>query len=126
MKRRYELSDEEWKRIEGLLPGRKDTAGVTAKDNRLFLNAVIWIARSGAPWRDLPERYGNWNSTWRRFRRWAKNGVWEKVFKEVRLEPDWEEIMIDSTTVRVHQHAAGAIKKTVERMVKGLDDLGED
>ena len=111
MRHRYELNEEEWERVRDFLPGREGHVGVTAKDNRLFINGVIWIARSGAPWRDLPERYGKWNSVARRFRRWAKSGVWKRVFQELSLEADLEELMIDSTIVRAHQHAAGASKK---------------
>src|SRR3990167_3653544 len=107
MKRRYEVSDNEWERVKGFLPGREGNAGGIAKDNRLFINGVIWIARSGAPWRDLPERYGNWNSVWRRFRRWAQGGVWERVFRELSVDADLEELLIDSTAVKAHQHAAG-------------------
>jgi transposase len=77
--RRHEISDDHWNRIEALLPGRQGDSGVTAKDNRLFVNAVLWIAKTGAPWRDLPERFGNWNSVWQRFDRWARKGAWERV-----------------------------------------------
>jgi transposase len=126
MGRRYELSDEEWERVEGFLPGRKEQPGVTARDNRLFINAVIWIARTGAPWRDLPDRFGKWNSVWRRFRRWGQTGVWKKVFRKLSLDADLEEMMLDSTVVRVHQHAAGALKKTAKRTMKALADHGED
>jgi putative transposase len=108
--RRYELSDEQWQRIEGLLPGREGCPGAHAEDNRLFVNAVIWIARTGAPWRDLPERFGNWNSVFQRFNRWAKAGVWQRVFEALR-DPDLESLMLDSTTIRAHQHAAGAAGK---------------
>jgi transposase len=73
--RRYELSEEQWRRIENLLPGRHGHVGVTAKNNRLFVNAVFWIARTGAPWRDLPKRYGSWKNAHRRFSRWAAKGV---------------------------------------------------
>ncbi len=125
MKRRYEVGDEEWERIKEMLPGREGYVGGTAKDNRLFVNAVIWIARSGAPWRDLPERYGNWNSVWRRFRRWAQGGVWERVFRELSVDADLEELLIDSTAVKAHQHAAGAAKKTVKHTTKGSGGRGE-
>ena len=124
MKRRYEVSDEEWERVKDFLPGREGNAGGIAKDNRLFINAVIWIARSGAPWRDLPERYGNWNSIWRRFRRWAQGGVWERVFRELSVDADLEELLIDSTAVKAHQHAAGAAKKTVKPKMKGSGGRG--
>ena len=107
--RRYELSDDDFARIEHLLPGRPGTPGGTAADNRLFLNAVLWIARSGAPWRDLPDRYGHWNSVYQRFNRWAKAGHWGRVMVALQ-DPDLEWLMLDSTTVRAHQHAAGAKK----------------
>ncbi|MFC7666489.1 IS5 family transposase [Hymenobacter humi] len=104
--RRYELKDADWARLAPLLPGKAGDAGRSAADNRLFLNAVLWIARSGAPWRDLPERFGPWNSTYRRFRRWAQKGVWQRVFEAVQ-DPDLDWAMLDSTSVRAHQHAAG-------------------
>lgn len=105
--RRYEISDDDFARIEHLLPGREGTPGGTSPDNRRFINAALWVARSGAPWRDLPERYGNWNSVYQRFNRWAKVGHWSRI-AEALQDPDLEWMMIDSTTVRAHQHAAGA------------------
>ena len=104
--RRHEIKDEPWDRIKDLLPGQVEDAGVTAKDNRLFVNAVLWIGKTGAPWRDLPERFGLWNSVWRRFDRWAAKGVWKRIF-DVLKDPDLEWLIIDSTVVRAHQHAAG-------------------
>ena len=109
--RRYAIRDDQWARIELLLPGKPEDPGQTAADNRLFIDAVLWIGRTGAPWRDLPERYGKWNSVFQRFSRWAKNGVWERIF-EVLQEPDLEWMMIDTTIVRAHQHAAGQKKAT--------------
>jgi transposase len=108
--RRHEIKDGDWERIKDMLPGRPGDPGVTAKDNRLFLNAVLWIAKTGAPWRDLPERFAPWGSVWKRFDRWAKKGVWKRVFEALR-DPDLEWMIIDSTVVRAHQHAAGAEKK---------------
>jgi len=108
--RRHEIKDEDWERIKEMLPGQPGDPGVTAKDNRLFLNAVLWIAKTGAPWRDLPERFGPWGSVWKRFDRWAKKGVWERVFEALQ-DPDLEWMILDSTVVRAHQHAAGAEKK---------------
>ena len=81
MLRRHEIKDEDGDRIRDVLPGPPGDPGVTAKDNRLFINAVLWIAKTGAPWRDLPERFGHWNSVWRRFDRWARKGVWQRVFQ---------------------------------------------
>jgi transposase len=106
MLRRHEIKDEDWDRIKDLLPGQPGDPGVTAKDNRLFINAVLGIAKTGAPWRDLPERFGHWNSVWRRFDRWARKGVWQRVFETLQ-DPDLEWLLIDSTVVRAHQHAAG-------------------
>lgn len=108
--RRYQLTDDQWTRIDPLLPGREGDPGGRGEDNRLFVNAVIWIARTGAPWRDLPERFGNWNSVFQRFNRWSKSGVWERVFRELQ-DPDLECLILDSTIVRAHQHAAGAPQK---------------
>jgi transposase len=107
--RRYELKDADWVRLAPLLPGKVGDAGRSAADNRLFVNAVLWIARSGAPWRDLPERFGPWNSVYRRFRRWAQKSVWQRVFEAVQ-DPDLDWAMLDSTSVRAHQHAAGQKK----------------
>lgn len=107
--RRHEIAEEQWERIKDLLPGKQGDPGVTAKDNRLFLNAVLWIGRTGAPWPDLPERFGKYNSVWRRFDRWAKKGVWERVFRALQ-DPDLEWLLLDSTIARAHQHAAGAKK----------------
>jgi putative transposase len=107
--RRHEISDEQWNRIKELLPGKASDPGRTAEDNRLFFNAVLWIAKTGAPWRDLLARFGKWNSVFRRFRRWSKRGVWQRVF-EILKDPDLNALMFDSTIIRAHQHAAGAKK----------------
>jgi len=107
--RRYEVTDQQWAKIVPLLPGQPGAAGRKAVDNRLFVNAVLWIARSGAPWRDLPERFGKWNSHYRRFRRWAQAGVWKDIFQALQ-EADLDWVMIDSTIVRAHQQAAGQKK----------------
>ena len=107
--RRHEITDDCWNRIKDLLPGQEGDPGVTAKDNRLFVNAVLWIAKTGAPWRDLPERFGKSNSVWRRFDRWARKGVWELIFRQLQ-DPDLEWLLLDSTVIRAHQHAAGAKK----------------
>ena len=105
---RRELTDAQWRRIERLVPGKKGDKGRSGRDNRLFVDAVLWLARAGAPWRDLPREFGHWNSVFQRFRRWAKKGVWERVFNALVENPDFEYLIIDSTIVRAHQHAAGA------------------
>ena len=108
--KRYALTDEEWGRIKDLLPGKPGDPGGRAEDNRLFVDAVIWIARTGAGWRDLPERFGLWNSVFQRFNRWSKSGVWKRVFQALQ-SPDLDMMLLDSTVVRAHQHAAGSQKE---------------
>jgi transposase len=109
---RYGLRADQWERIEHLLPGRVGHVGVTARDNRLFVEAVLYRYRAGIPWRDLPERFGDWKNVHRRYSRWAKSGVWQRVFEQLAAEADNEYAMLDSTIVRAHQHSAGAPKKT--------------
>ena len=111
MTRRFEMADEQWTRIEHLLPGRPETPGATARDNRLFVDAVLWIARTGAGWRDLPERFGLWNTVFQRFNRWANAGVWLRVMEALGGDADLEALLLDATVVRAHQHSAGAPKK---------------
>lgn len=106
--RRYALRDEQWERIQPLLPGSKGWVGVTAKDNRLFVEAVLYRYRAGIPWRDIPERFGEYRKIHTRHRRWAKTGVWARVFERLASEADNEYALIDSTIVRAHQHSAGA------------------
>ena len=102
------LSDAQWERVAPLVPGKPGDPGRNGGDNRGFLEAVLWIARTGSPWRDLHPDFGLWNSIFRRFRRWATKGVFESLFKELSGDPDFEYAMIDGTIVRVHQHGAGA------------------
>lgn len=109
------LRDDQWARIEQLLPGKVTDCGVTAKDNRLFVEAVLWIARTGSPWRDLPPELGNWHNVYTRFSRWGKKGVWKRIIDAVVTDADVQALLIDSTTVRAHQHAAGAQKKKARR-----------
>ena len=109
--RRHELTDEQFAKIECFLPGRAGQVGVTAKDNRVFLNGVIWIFKTGAPWRDLPERYGDWKNVHRRFSRWSRSGVFDKIFQILTEDADMEFLMMDGSIVKAHQHAAGAKKK---------------
>ena len=104
--KRYELGASQWRKIEGFLPGRPGWVGVTAKDNRNFVNGVLWVLRSGAHWKHLPAEYGNWKSVHKRFTRWAKAGIWERIFQVLVADPNSTYIMLDSTIVRVHQQAA--------------------
>ncbi|WP_156802946.1 IS5 family transposase [Desulfovibrio sp. 6_1_46AFAA] len=108
MQKRHALRDDQWERICEALPGKDTDPGRTSKDNRLFIEAVMWIAKTGAPWRDLPPEYGKWSNVHKRFMRWAKNGVWQMIFNTLAVDADTEWLMIDSTIVRAHQHAAGA------------------
>ena len=108
--RRHALRDDQWELVRDLLPGRVGSVGVTAADNRLFVEAVLYRYRTGVPWRDLPERFGDGVAVHLRFSRWAKSGVWEKVFQHLAADADNEYAMIDSTIVRAHQHSAGAKK----------------
>ncbi len=105
---RLVLSDDQWAQIAPHLPGKVGDPGRSAADNRLFLEGVLWIARVGAPWRDLPEMFGNWNSVFQRFRRWALKGVFERLFHLLSDAPDFEYALIDGTIVKVHWHATGA------------------
>jgi len=115
--RRYALRDDQWDRIKAILPGREGHVGGTAADNRLFVEAVLFRFRAGIPWRDLPERFGDWKIVYQRFNRWAKSGVFERVFKLLASDHDNEYMMIDATIVRAHQHSAGAQKKTVRKAI---------
>ena len=102
------LTDEQWERVAPHLPGKIGDPGRSAADNRMFLEAVLWVARVGGPWRDLPQAFGNWNSVFQRFRRWALKGVFDRLFKVLSGDPDFEYALIDGTIVRVHQHGTGA------------------
>jgi len=107
MERRHVLREDQWERIKDALPGKKGDPGRTACDNRQFIEAVMWISKTGSPWRDLPPERGKWPSVHKRFIRWARNGVWQMVFNTLAADADTEWLMIDSTIVRAHQHAAG-------------------
>ena len=110
---RYGLRDDQFARIEDLLPGRPGYVGRdSVVGNRVFVETVIWKFRTGVPWRDLPEHTGHWKNTHKRFSRWAEKGVWERIFSAMADDPDNEYAMIDATIVRAHQHSAGAPKKT--------------
>ena len=107
--RRHDISDKIWEILKPLLPGSEGCVGRPASDNRLFINAVFWVLRTGAPWRDLPPDYGDWKNTHRRFCRWRDRGVWERLLEALIIEPDYEWLMIDASHCKVHPHAAGAI-----------------
>ena len=100
--------------MAGLIIGRPDQRGSTGRDNRLFVEGVLWIVRTGAPWRDLPDAFGEWNSVFRRFSRWSQKGVWRRIFEAMSDDTDFEYLIVDSTIVRAHQHAAGAKKGGLE------------
>ena len=111
MLRRYELTDQEWEQIAPLLPAQNTgKPGRPPKDNRLMLNAMVWLARSGAAWRDLPERYGPWTSVYSRFRKWIDDGILDNIFRVLSLEAELEDLSIDASIVQAHQHSAGAKK----------------
>ena len=114
---RYDLTDEQWSLIEALLPPERPKVGRPARSHRDIINAILWIARTGAPWRDLPQSYGPWQTAYSRLRRWSAKGIWQRVFEalvaeaERRQDLDWNLHHIDSTVIRAHQHAAGAQKR---------------
>lgn len=124
--RRHELSEEQWNKTKGLLPSeKKPQGGRPAKDNRLMLNGIIYWLNTGIPWRDLPERFGSWSSVYSRFRRWTQQGVWEKLFTAL-IEQDIVDetaLMLDSTTIKVHQHGSGSKKGSMKRKP---DEAGAD
>ena len=119
---RLMLRDDQWERIAPLLCGKVGDRGRSGVDNRRFVEAVLWIARTGSPWRDLPAEFGNWNSIYVRFARWSKKNVWRNIFAVLREDADIEEVSIDSTVIRAHQHAAGAAKKTVNKRLVALEE----
>lgn len=106
---RHDITDKMWRVLSPLLPGQRGQWGGIAEDNRRFLNGVFWVLRTGAPWRDMPPQYGNWNSVYQRFRRWRNSGLWEKILEALVVDPDFEWLMIDASHCKVHPHAAGAV-----------------
>src|SRR4029077_11228439 len=105
---RFVLTDAQWAKMEPLCLGKPSDPGRSGKDNRLFVEAVLWIARTGSPWRDLPRSFGHWNSVFTRFRDWVKAGIWKRLFNAVSDDPDMEYTMVDATIVKVHRHGQGA------------------
>jgi transposase len=128
--RRHELTDEQWDRLAPLLPPQHPATGRPAKDHRTIFNGILWILRTGAPWRDLPERYGNWKTAYSRFRRWQEAGIWDRILTEIQIEAahddqiDGSITMIDSSNIRAHQHAAGARKRGTQTRTTGSDGAG--
>ena len=120
--RRHDISDEKWALIKDMLPGQRGQWGGIANDNRLFVNAVFWVLRTGAQWRDLPPDFGKWHTVYMRFARWRDKGVWERLLEVLCDSAEMEWLMIDSTCVKVHPDAAGAIggNQTMARSKGGL------
>jgi transposase len=117
MRRRHELTDEQWAAIEPSVPGREGDPGRHGVDNRLFLDAVLYVAKTGIPWRDLPERFGRWNSVWRRFDRWCASGVWATL-ADALGDADLEELHLDSTSIKAQHAAAGSRTRPGEKKTK--------
>ena len=112
MEKRYALRDDQWERLRQMdLPGDSGHVGVTAQNNRLFVDAVLYRFRAGIPWRDLPPRFGKWHRVYVRFNRWSEHGIWLQIFERLATDTGNEYAMIDSTIVRAHRSAAGARKK---------------
>ena len=120
---RLMLTDPQWDRMAPHLPGKASDPGRTGRDNRLFVEAVLWVARTGIPWRDMPDSFGNWNSIFMRFSRWSKKGAWDRLFTAMANDPDFEYIMTDSTIVRAHQHSAG--KKGGLKLARSVDRVAD-
>ncbi len=115
MQRRHSLSEEQWSQIAPLLPSEVGRVGRPAKPNRMMLEGMVWVLRTGAPWRDLPKRFGSWKSVYTRFRRWTQRGVWSRVHEKLAEQQDAESYLIDATIVRAHQDATGAKKGALKR-----------
>lgn len=114
MSQRHALTDKQWDGIKDLVPGKPGDRGRSGKNNRLFIDAVLYVLKTGVPWRDLPDRFGNWNSVWRRFDRWCANGIWETIVKEL-CEYDLEEVQLDSTSIKLHLAAVGGHRELDEK-----------
>jgi len=122
--RRYELTDNEWSRIKKYFPDKEPgTPGRPPKPHRPLINGIVWIARSGAPWRDLPERFGPWETVYTRFRELIDNGILAQMFQDLNIDADMQDISLDSTSIRVHQHGTGAKKgaNPLKSDVQGVD-----
>jgi transposase len=128
------LRDDQWARIEGMLPGKVGDRGRSAEDNRRFVEAVLWIARTGSPWRDLPEEFGLWNTVFRRFARWSDAGVWARVFAALAQDADFEEVFLDDHRSPINMQARqkgeqalgrsrGGLSTKIHALVEGLGHL---
>ena len=125
MRRRHELTNAQWEQIRDLLPGKAGGPGRTASDNRLFVDAVIYVLKTGIPWEDLPARYGKPNSVWKRFDRWCASGVWERIAQALG-EPDLEEVQLDSSTIKAHPVASTGRRWPQEKKTQPTRDAVED
>ena len=121
---RQELNDRVWALMAPHLPGKAGDPGRTGRNNRLFMEAIFWLARTGAHWRALPAHFGKWNSVYVRFNRWCRGGVFERLFSALSEYPDFEYVLVDSTIVRAHQHSAGAQKKGLKLRHWGAPKAG--
>jgi transposase len=108
--RRHEISDNNWERAKDLLPPENTGEGRPSKPNRAMFNGMLWQAKTGAPWRDLPEYYGSWQTVYSRFRKWSNMDAFKKLFRSMSSDADMQDISIDSTSSKAHQHSAGAKK----------------
>ena len=125
MRRRQELTDTQWNQIQDLLPGQEGDPGRTAADNRLFVDAVLYVLKTGIPWEDLPTRYGKSNTVWKRFDRWCAGGVWGRIAHALG-EPDLEEVQLDSTRVKAHPVASTGRRRAGEKKKRPTTDAAWD
>lgn len=125
--KRYELTKEQWERIKSLLPPEEmGKRGRPRKDNPIMLNGMLWIVRSGAQWRELPETYGPWQSIYAQFAKWGDDGTLEVVFHTLSTDADMENLNMDSTCVRVHESANGEEKRQIRRLAVPKADGTQD
>jgi transposase len=117
---RHALTDKQWKRLQKLLP--KERQGPASND-RLFIDAVLYRAKTGCPWRDLPERFGPWKSVYNRFSNWAKRGLWQRIFEASRFEDDPIASILDASVVRAHQDASGGKGGSNEMLWAALEEV---
>ncbi len=112
--RRGDLTNAQWEKLKPLLPPQKPVVGRPSQDHRTTINGILWIDRTGAPWRDLPERYGAWQTVAGRFYRWRQTGVWARILAQLQQQADhegklnWDIHFVDGSVIRAHQQAAGA------------------